>query len=179
MNCCSPNFSIEMSMHVYSWLVISINLIDFTSSGSDKNALCCVIPIEWFDTWIELGKVFHLDDTCSSHWCCHEVDWTIICSTDEMFLVEDDCLDVYFTIYNLLSLSCISTIPLNNESILRSRVKLPPSLCHSKASYNSNLSIQSLRTIQLSSLLVPKLHMLKSKSNEISIICPNGSKDFI
>lgn len=147
MNSCSPDFTIEMTMHVYSWLIIRIDFVDFTSSCSNKNALSCVIPIKRFNSWIELREVLHLNDSCCSHGCRHEIDGTIISSTDQMFLVKDDCLNVDFTIYNLLCLSCISTIPLNNKSVLRSRIKLSPSFSHSKTRYYSNLTIQSLSTI--------------------------------
>jgi len=179
MNCSSPNFSIEMSMHVNSRLIISIDLIDLASSCSNKDALSSFIPIKWFNARIELRKVLHLNYTSCSHWCCHEVNRTIICSTNEMFLIKDYCLNVDFTIYNLLCLCCISTIPLNNKSILRSRIKLSPSFSHSKTSNNSNFTIQSLSAIQLGSLLVPEFNMFESKSNEISVICPNSSKYFI
>lgn len=163
-------------MHVYSRLVFGINFINFRTSSTDQYALSFVIPINWLDSRIKLWKVFHLNCSCWSHRHRHETDWTIISSTNEVFSIKNDCLNIDLSVHYFLSFCRISSIPFNDESILWSRVEFTPSFSHPKAGNNTDFSIKSLSTVQLCSLHVPKFNMFKSKSYKINIILPNSSK---
>ena len=94
-----------------------------------------------------------------------------------MLSVKDQSLDVWFANpSDLMSFHCVSTIPLNQRSILSSRKESVPCLCHTENCDYSNFSIQSSLCIESSSFLWVKFHVLYSKTNEIVLRDPERSK---
>lgn len=106
------------------------------------------------------------------------MDRSIISTTNQMFSVENQCLYICFS-SNLLLFSSVSSIPFDNASVLRSRIKFSPSTSKSKNCDDSHFAIKPIVTVQSCSFLWPEFYMLDAICNVLCLAQPLCPEYFI